>query len=229
MTRSRISRRCACTPRCATAEGVLAAEQLAGHRSRAARSTAGWRAITRSGCSSPTTTTTPTSSSRWAAGLAVVAPGGHLPAAAQRARAHQRDRVRRLLAVSGRAAADARPTASPTSSPPRTRSAPGTRARSPRPPTSSRRCPRCTWPGPRGVRWRCGGCPRACGCARWRSLYPCMTALAVLATGNHYVLDVLAGLATLGSSDAYRGNHSPQNPTTSRGACHKLVTKSDTR
>jgi hypothetical protein len=28
-------------------------------------------------------------------------------------------------------------------------------------------------------------------------LYPCMTALAVLATGNHYVLDVLAGLATL--------------------------------
>ena len=28
-------------------------------------------------------------------------------------------------------------------------------------------------------------------------LYPCMTALAVLATGNHYVLDVLAGLVTL--------------------------------
>jgi hypothetical protein len=28
-------------------------------------------------------------------------------------------------------------------------------------------------------------------------LYPCMTVLAVLATGNHYVLDVLAGLATL--------------------------------
>ncbi len=28
-------------------------------------------------------------------------------------------------------------------------------------------------------------------------LYPCMTALAVLATGNHYLLDVLAGLATL--------------------------------
>jgi hypothetical protein len=28
-------------------------------------------------------------------------------------------------------------------------------------------------------------------------LYPCMTALAVLATGNHYVLDVLAGLAAL--------------------------------
>ncbi len=28
-------------------------------------------------------------------------------------------------------------------------------------------------------------------------LYPCMTALAVVATGNHYVLDVLAGIATL--------------------------------
>jgi PAP2 superfamily len=28
-------------------------------------------------------------------------------------------------------------------------------------------------------------------------LYPCMTAFAVLATGNHYVLDVLAGLMTL--------------------------------
>jgi hypothetical protein len=29
------------------------------------------------------------------------------------------------------------------------------------------------------------------------TLYPCVTAFAVLATGNHYVLDVLAGLATL--------------------------------
>jgi hypothetical protein len=47
-----------------------------------------------------------------------------------------------------------------------------------------------------------------CGVALWRLarsvwvrglalLYPCMTAFAVLATGNHYVLDVLAGLATL--------------------------------
>jgi hypothetical protein len=33
-------------------------------------------------------------------------------------------------------------------------------------------------------------------------LYPCMTAFAVLATGNHYVLDVLAGLATLGAAMA---------------------------
>ena len=32
-----------------------------------------------------------------------------------------------------------------------------------------------------------------------------------------------------GSSHAYRGNHSPQNPPTPRGACHKLVTKCDTR
>ncbi|HYM44687.1 MAG TPA: phosphatase PAP2 family protein [Solirubrobacteraceae bacterium] len=31
-------------------------------------------------------------------------------------------------------------------------------------------------------------------------LYPCMTALAVLATGNHYLLDVLAGLVTLGAA-----------------------------
>lgn len=29
-------------------------------------------------------------------------------------------------------------------------------------------------------------------------LYPCMTAFAVLSTGNHYLLDVLAGLLTLG-------------------------------
>ena len=31
-------------------------------------------------------------------------------------------------------------------------------------------------------------------------LYPCMTALAVLATGNHFLLDVLAGLLTLAVS-----------------------------
>lgn len=30
--------------------------------------------------------------------------------------------------------------------------------------------------------------------------YPCLTALAVLATGNHYVLDVFAGLATLAAA-----------------------------
>jgi PAP2 superfamily len=31
-------------------------------------------------------------------------------------------------------------------------------------------------------------------------LYPCMTALAVLATGNHFLLDILAGLLTLAIS-----------------------------
>jgi hypothetical protein len=31
-------------------------------------------------------------------------------------------------------------------------------------------------------------------------LYPCMTVFAVLATGNHYVLDVFAGLATLAAA-----------------------------
>jgi hypothetical protein len=31
-------------------------------------------------------------------------------------------------------------------------------------------------------------------------LHPCMTTVAVLATGNHYVLDVLAGVATLGAA-----------------------------
>jgi PAP2 superfamily len=50
-----------------------------------------------------------------------------------------------------------------------------------------------------------------CGVVLWRLsarawvrgaalLYPCVTALAVLATGNHYVLDVLAGLATLAAA-----------------------------
>ncbi len=29
-------------------------------------------------------------------------------------------------------------------------------------------------------------------------LYPCITCLAVLATGNHYLFDVLAGVATTG-------------------------------
>jgi PAP2 superfamily len=33
-------------------------------------------------------------------------------------------------------------------------------------------------------------------------LYSCMSAFAVLATGNHYVLDVLAGLATLALATA---------------------------
>jgi membrane-associated phospholipid phosphatase len=33
-------------------------------------------------------------------------------------------------------------------------------------------------------------------------LYPCLTTVAVLATGNHFVLDVLAGLLTFAVSVA---------------------------
>ena len=59
-------------------------------------------------------------------------------------------------------------------------------------------------------------------------LYPCVTAFAVLATGNHYVLDVLAGLATLAAAMLIEAAilRKSAHP---RGACHKLVTKSDTR
>ncbi len=53
-------------------------------------------------------------------------------------------------------------------------------------------------------------------------LYPCMTSFAVLATGNHYVLDVIAGLATLALAMALTGDRA-------RAACHKLVTKSEIR
>jgi hypothetical protein len=69
-------------------------------------------------------------------------------------------------------------------------------------------------------------------------LYPCMTAFAVLATGNHYVLDVLAGLLTLGLAMAlatvaprvFRSLPGrPDGRLATRGSCHKLVTKSETR
>ncbi|HUB75137.1 MAG TPA: phosphatase PAP2 family protein [Solirubrobacteraceae bacterium] len=54
-------------------------------------------------------------------------------------------------------------------------------------------------------------------------LYPCATAFAVLATGNHYVLDLLGGLVTIAlSALAVR-------LWEARGACHKVVTKSKTR
>ena len=36
-------------------------------------------------------------------------------------------------------------------------------------------------------------------------LYPCLTALAVLATGNHYVLDISRGLAALALGADRRG------------------------
>ena len=44
------------------------------------------------------------------------------------------------------------------------------------------------------VLWRLSRSPWVRGAA---VLYPCMTALAVLVTGDHYLLDILAGLATL--------------------------------
>ncbi len=51
--------------------------------------------------------------------------------------------------------------------------------------------------------------------------YPCLTAFAVLATGNHYLMDLLAGLATAALAFA-------AVPLV-RGACHKVVTKSQNR
>jgi hypothetical protein len=55
-------------------------------------------------------------------------------------------------------------------------------------------------------------------------LYPCMTCLAVLATGNHYLLDVLAGVATAALAVLLvRALEARRRP---RGACHKVVTKS---
>jgi hypothetical protein len=52
-------------------------------------------------------------------------------------------------------------------------------------------------------------------------LYPCLTCLAVLATGNHYLLDVFAGLATAALAVAL-----VRPVAAAGGACHKLVTKS---
>jgi hypothetical protein len=51
--------------------------------------------------------------------------------------------------------------------------------------------------------------------------YPCLTAFAVLATGNHYLLDLVGGLMTflLALVLAWLV----------RGACHKVVTKSQNR
>jgi hypothetical protein len=74
-------------------------------------------------------------------------------------------------------------------------------------------------------------------------IYPCMTALAVLATGNHFLLDILAGLLTLAIAvlimriaTAWREESSGQSgrarlrflkAARPRTACHKLVTKSE--
>ena len=66
-----------------------------------------------------------------------------------------------------------------------------------RTPTSSPRCPRCTSRGHCGARSRCGARPAAALVRALAALYPCVTAAAVLATGNHFVLDMLGGALTL--------------------------------
>ena len=86
--------------------------------------------------------------------------------------------------------------------------------------------------------------------ARWvRALavaYPFVTGFAVLATGNHYVLDLFGGLAharrvvrdragvraparTAGGSGASAAQALSSNPRRARTDCHKVVTKSKTR
>jgi hypothetical protein len=76
--------------------------------------------------------------------------------------------------------------------------------------------------------------------------YPCVTALAVLATGNHFVLDLVGGLVAIALAAVIVGVASRwelpriaigrRAPLTAksvrwapRAACHKLVTKSKTR
>jgi len=51
--------------------------------------------------------------------------------------------------------------------------------------------------------------------------YPCVTAFAVLATGNHYLLDLVGGLATFALACTV--------VWLARAACHKVVTKSQNR
>jgi hypothetical protein len=80
-------------------------------------------------------------------------------------------------------------------------------------------------------------------------LYPCLTAFAVLATGNHYVLDVLGGLATIALAlllvkllsgrpravlvwlQTRRAGRQtpPREASDPRTRCHKVVTKSRNR
>ena len=150
------------------------------------------------------------SSSRSAARLAVVPARGHLPATAQHAGRDQRDRPGRLLALPDRAAAAAsrqrlqrrgRRHA-------RVRRLAHRLARHGRQPvrgaalaahgvggvvlagdvvdvTQSRGSASRPWPAAPPSWARC-----------LAILYPCITCLAVLATGNHYLFDVLAGVAT---------------------------------
>jgi PAP2 superfamily len=63
-------------------------------------------------------------------------------------------------------------------------------------------------------------------------LYPCLTCLAVLGTGNHFVLDILAGLATAALAVALAAvlsRVSARALPAAGTACHKLVTKSRIR
>jgi len=81
----------------------------------------------------------------------------------------------------------------------------------------------------------------------WRALavvYPCITAMAVLATGNHFLLDIVGGALTFALAvfivrawvaGRRRGHGLPAGLRRSargaeavRGACHKVVTKSPT-
>ena len=82
------------------------------------------------------------------------------------------------------------------------------------------------------------------GCAALALLYACLTGFAVLATGNHFLLDVFAGLAraravaccSRRSAWKLRGAAARGAPRTprdgvapgARAACHKVVTKSET-
>ena len=83
-----------------------------------------------------------------------------------------------------------------------TRSAPGTPARSPRPANESRRCPHCTSPGRCGARSSCGRSRGAGGLRALAVAYPFVTGFAVLATGNHFVLDMSAACVTIAASCA---------------------------
>jgi hypothetical protein len=58
--------------------------------------------------------------------------------------------------------------------------------------------------------------------------YPCVTCFAVLATGNHFLLDVFAGLATAALAVALVQALRGALPAAG-AACHKLVTKSQIR
>ncbi len=79
-----------------------------------------------------------------------------------------------------------------------------------------------------------------CSLALWRAstrpsvralaiLYPCLTSVAVLATGNHFLADVLAGVATTALAALLVETVEQWRTKSARGACHKLVTKSPIR